>query len=363
MIPKNIGDLVTFVPNKFLPIHNWFYYKEGFSRGLVDWLVRDYKLQEPILDPFCGSGTTLLSAKQKGLKAIGTDVSPLSVFVSKAKTRNYDINSIKEKIEKMKKQRAGFDRLKIDKRIRRLFYSETLNDILELKAIVDNIENENEQLFFKLALVDTTGRVANVKKVGGSLRKEKKEKLPVKKLFFGKCKKMLIDLEKTSLTNVEPEVFEGDARDYKFEKESVGSVITSPPYLNKIEYTTVYKMELGMFFSYPKTQLRAFIADEPKSVTGLDELPLIAQAYFEDLEKVLKNIHNALIPNGIACINLSGGCFPEKLVEADEILEKIAEKVGFTVKERIVARQIQCHKDRSFKTGKVRESIVILEKK
>src|SRR3989344_5054199 len=78
MIPSNLAELVTFVPNKTEPIHNWFYYKEGFAKKLVEWAVSEFKLEEPILDCFCGVGTTLLTAKELDLKSIGFDASPLA---------------------------------------------------------------------------------------------------------------------------------------------------------------------------------------------------------------------------------------------------------------------------------------------
>lgn len=362
MIPKNIAELVTFIPNKFIPIHNWFYFKEGFSKQLVDWLAEEYNLQSPVLDPFCGSGTTLLAAKQRGMESIGFDVSPLACFVSKAKTRHYDTDTLKQILEEIKNKKGRVEKQNVDSRIRRLFFSETLEEILELKSLIEELENENAKNFFLLALVDTMGRVANVVKVGGSLRKYKKGRLPAKKLFFGKCKKMLLDLELTPLPKIEPEIIEADARHYRLPEESAGSVITSPPYLNKIEYTRVYKLELGLFFRYPQTQLRAFLGDEPKQSGKYPGLPVIAQAYFADMERALENIHHSLVEGGIACINIAGACFPEQLVESDEILTKIAKQKGFKLRENILARHIQCHRDRSIKTGSVRESIIVLEK-
>ena len=105
MIPSNLKDLVTFVPNKTKPLHNWFYYKEGFAKEFIEWAVKEFALEEPILDPFCGVGTTLLTAKQLGMKSIGFDASPLAAFVSEAKTRNYNI-------EELEKQAGAFSELK-----------------------------------------------------------------------------------------------------------------------------------------------------------------------------------------------------------------------------------------------------------
>lgn len=359
-----LHDWVSFVPNKTQPIHNWFYYKEGFSRPFVDWAIDEFKLKEPVLDPFCGVGTTLLSCKQRGLQSTGTDVSPLAAFVSNVKTRNYDEQELQNSFEQIKKLNPKpIEKIPLNPKIRQLFYHSALETIWFYKQEIEQIENEKIRNFFLLALIDTTGRVANVVKIGGSLRKQKKPNMPVQRLFLGKIHKMLIDLKKNKNRAVEPTVLEQDARMLQLQAKSFGSVITSPPYLNKIEYTSVYKMELGMFFGAQETKLRAFMGDSVKEpIAEFAELPLIAQAYFSDLEKVLQNLFVGLWPGGKAVFNIAGGCFPHGPVQSDEYLEKIARKTGFEVLQNITARTIWCHVNRSQKTGQARDAVVVLQK-
>jgi len=362
MIPRDLHDLVTFVPNKGEPIHNWFYYKEGYSRKFVEWAVEEFELKEPVVDPFCGVGTTLLTCKQLGLKSSGFDVSPMAAFVSEAKTRDYDL-------EKLEKALNGFRELKprqagkfSNKAIRRLFREKQLDDIYFFYKKVDEISDERTRAFFLLALIDTTGRVANVVKVGGSLKKQKKPDMPVKKLFLGKVKKMILDLKRDSPKGLEPKVFEGDARQVRLEPNTVGCVVTSPPYLNKIEYTSVYKMELGLFFKEQETKLRAHIQDRATGRDSETKLPLMAKAYFDDMRKVLENMFYYLKPGGKAIIVVGGGCFPYEVVESDDILIEEAEKIGFKKLNKIVARNVMCMRNRSTKVGTVRESVLVLEK-
>jgi len=75
--------LVTYVPNKKLPVYNWFKYKEGFSRQLVYNILREWKIdkKEIILDPFAGCGTTLLACKEFGYRAAGLDILPIVIFL------------------------------------------------------------------------------------------------------------------------------------------------------------------------------------------------------------------------------------------------------------------------------------------
>jgi hypothetical protein len=47
-----------------------------------------------VLDPFCGSGSLLVECLKLGRNCVGTDIDPLSVFVSEAKTRRYNMQSL-----------------------------------------------------------------------------------------------------------------------------------------------------------------------------------------------------------------------------------------------------------------------------
>ncbi|MBN1940764.1 MAG: hypothetical protein JW772_01125 [Candidatus Diapherotrites archaeon] len=362
MIPENIAELVTFVPNKTELIHNWFYYKEGFAKKFVEWCIKEFELEEPILDPFCGVGTTLLTAKQLGLESIGFDVSPLAAFVSEAKTRKYNTAELEKQLEEfaklLPKQIGKFP----NKHIRRLFREKNLDDIYFYYKKIQEITDSRTRKLFLLALIDTTSRVANVVKIGGSLRKQKKQEMNVKKLLLGKIRRMIEDLKKTQLPEIEPEIFEADARITKLKENSIGAIITSPPYLNKIEYTSVYKMELGLFFGEQETKLRAHIADAPSGKDFETKLPLIARAYFEDMEKAMRNWFHALKAGGKAIIVVGGGCFPYETIESDDELIKIGEKIGFKLLQKIVARKILCMRNRTIKVGTVRESLIVLEK-
>ncbi|MFA5357899.1 MAG: DNA methyltransferase [archaeon] len=363
MIPKNLGELVTFSLNRFEPIHNWFYFKEGYAEKLVEWIVKEYKIEGKIFDPFCGSGTTLLTAKQLGAESIGCDVSPLAVLASKAKTRDYNIEILKSKFAELREMSVPPEQITPrDERLRKIISRENWEEMHFLKKKIEEIEDEKVKDFFYLAMVDSFGAVAQVVKVGGSLRKVKKHVPAMKKFFERKCERMIRDLEREK-KGPEPEVREADARVFAPEENSVSAVITSPPYLNKIEYTTVYKLELILFFKAQQTRLRAFLGDDSNNVDAGDgEMPPIAQAYFQDMEKVLKNCFKCLKRGGKIFIIVAGGCLPDRTIDSDEIIYDLGEAVGFKKIDLIPARNIFCHSNRSIKIGTVRESILVLEK-
>src|SRR4051812_24093368 len=56
------------------------------ARVLVELVSAGAPRSAPIVDPFCGSGTSLVEARAAGLRAIGVDLNPLAVLVARAKT-------------------------------------------------------------------------------------------------------------------------------------------------------------------------------------------------------------------------------------------------------------------------------------
>ncbi|MEO6775645.1 MAG: hypothetical protein ABI467_21975 [Kofleriaceae bacterium] len=56
------------------------------ARVLVELVADGAKRTQPFLDPFCGSGTTLVEARANGLATIGSDLNPLAALVARAKT-------------------------------------------------------------------------------------------------------------------------------------------------------------------------------------------------------------------------------------------------------------------------------------
>jgi SAM-dependent methyltransferase len=80
------GDLSSFVLNRLLPRHRWFEFKEGFSAELVRIAISEANSKRPrILDPFSGSGTTVVEAARQGCSATGIEVNPFLVDVARAK--------------------------------------------------------------------------------------------------------------------------------------------------------------------------------------------------------------------------------------------------------------------------------------
>lgn len=355
-------ELATFVPNKRIPVYNWFYYKEGFSRELVlkmlDMFRHDVSL--PVLDPFCGIGTTLLACRELGINSIGFDVLPVSVFASAVKTQDYDAAKIREIYSGFRRK---FERLPAEypPLMKRAFSKFALEDITFLTRDIMQIEDEKYRDMFLLALINASVKCSYARKDGGSLRIRKRPAAPLRIMFRNVVKKMTKDTKRLSFRDCRTDVALCDARRLELEDESIGSVITSPPYLNNIDYTKVYAIEEFFIRSKGLPPMRSYIgsgvAEEP--FLGL---PQAAVSYFKDMEKVLQEMYRVCAPGANVALVVGNGYLPGEVVDSDIILSYMAERLGFSLEKMVVLNKRFALENRSEKVGTLRESLVWLKK-
>lgn len=372
-----LRPLVTFLPNHDEPIHNWYWYKEGYSKQFVDLFIDQFQLTKSrtVLDPFSGVGTTCLACKQRGIPSIGFDVSPLCVFAGRVKTADYDTGELTGAVKdalswKFEKPVA----LPTDPYFKKAFSKWTLEDAVFLKNKILEMDDGKIRNFLLLALIDSTTESSWTIKRGGLVAIEKRCRPPLRALFQKKIQRMLKNVLNSGIGRTPAQINLGDARKLALEDESIDAVITSPPYLNKIEYTQIYKLELSFFFGEPVTEskMRAFVGSEVKQpqsldslslqLSGYDSMPPIAQAYFYDLALALKEMHRVCKTGANAVIVIGGGCFPDRVICTDVPTAELAEQIGFKVKKILVARETWGTRARTIKIGRIRESAITLKK-
>lgn len=69
-------------------VHDWYRFVLSFPDHLVTDMVSRFDASQnaTILDPFCGTGTTLVECKKLGISSVGIDSNPASVIASQVKT-------------------------------------------------------------------------------------------------------------------------------------------------------------------------------------------------------------------------------------------------------------------------------------
>ncbi len=366
----DLGKLVTFQPNRRLPIYNWFHFKEAFSRDFVMLMLNQFDIHEDnrILDPFCGVGTTLLAAKERGVDAVGIDAHSVLAFVSQMKTRNYNLETLKESARIFFSKKFEKPDLKgVDPLLKKAFSKYALEDIVFFKSEIREVKNRTIRDFLALAFVISAMQVSYAVKDGAVIRFFKRKHPPLKKVFKAAAKRFIRHLRKTGFKPCKIVVKKGDARKLDFLKTvSFDAIITSPPYLNKLEYTRAFDVEEALLKDLVDMTLkRAYLGVDSK--IGEDvfpelRLPNVAKAYFSDMKLCLKEMYRVLRKDGKAAMVVGQGVFPDRIVESDVLIAKLAEDLGFNVERRLIVNSRVATRKRTIKIGVALESILLFAK-
>ena len=70
------------------PIHDWYRFVLSYPPHLVRDYLRSFGMtkSQTVLDPFCGTGTTLVECRKQGVPSVGLEANPLAYFASSVKT-------------------------------------------------------------------------------------------------------------------------------------------------------------------------------------------------------------------------------------------------------------------------------------
>lgn len=271
--------------------HGWHRYVGRFPAQLVRAIINSFALNENdlILDPFCGSGTTVVEARLLGIPAIGIEISPLSAMISRVKSRFPDCtDEICKHIDLLEKfYKEKYSNFLNGRSIAEFSYE----DIIEREGNYIQIFSNMERWFTKEALLGTsivveyivriknnkyiseliaTALSAKMRSIGNvdvdvvraEYRKVPRENVDVLKLVVSQLRKFVksIMLMNTSHKGIlgksdSIKIIEGSCLSTCIEANSISAIITSPPY--GVES-----------LSYLRTHLLSFRALEP--VLGVD---------------------------------------------------------------------------------------------
>lgn len=278
-------------------IHNWYRFVLSYPDHLVTGLLEKFGVNSHhiVLDPFVGTGTTLIESKRQGINSIGIDSNPVTAFASRVKT-NWDIDltefderfyalrqRIRQPINAVSGKHAtqlSFDDLLQSSptllephvkaiagdTIRRLLPKNWISAIplqkcLILKQALDNELQDSLTELFRLALASVLVMSSNVG-FGPEVYVSKQRKdADIYNLFIDKLRRMRADLiqvqqiEKPGRTMI----YTADARRLtQVVKAEVDFVICSPPYPNEKDYTRITRLELILLeFMQSKLDLKA----------------------------------------------------------------------------------------------------------
>ncbi len=241
------------------PVHNWYKFTAGFSYKFVDGIIELENLkseESPIIfDPFSGCGTTLVSCQKHGIKAVGNESQLFMLDVINAKL-NWNLSEVEliEKLNNLKghvfSNKEGVEQ-DFHTLLETLYTKTTLTTLYTIRNFIRRFEKEDIRLFFKLALSQTLHKVSIHPIAVPYISRNKilkNEKLPwdvFEDIFRGMISD-LIDLRGKKRTS---RVYNHDSRkkNQHIKYRSCDLCITSPPYLNNLDYGEVSKVHTHFF--------------------------------------------------------------------------------------------------------------------
>jgi DNA modification methylase len=330
-----------------------------------------------VLDPMMGSGTVLAMARAQGHRAIGFDIDPLAVLMAKVWTTAISPEEIHEKandlIHRAKQnfknlsQRDAYP-LAADEETRHFvaywFDGYARRQLTALSHAISLLKIEPTRNLFWCAL----SRLIIAKQAGASLAMDLSHSRPHKAFVTAPTKpfnKFLSAVDRIVANCIDqksrsrgpaPSIQLGDARDLPVINDSIDLVLTSPPYLNAIDYLRCSKFSL-VWMGYDVgelRQLRGFsVGTEAAKGSPLDddEFQRILRAlklrprldnrkehilakYVDDMRQAVGEVGRVLRPGGKAIYVIGESTLHGTYIRTSIILSKLAELAGLTLGER-----------------------------
>lgn len=400
-----------------LPRHRWYFVKEGFSPKLVEKAVNTDGIEpgELLLDPFSGSGTASVAGAVAGLRTKAFEVNPFLRFLSATKLHkgtavhfrkagDIVLQALEHPVESPLEGYSTFTRGNRWKRW--LFPLSVIRAFEAGKRIAACAGDSRHRALLKLALIGAAMDCCNATRDGKCLRFHKewaKHQVTAARLrdrFEFRVNAMAADLLEVPLHNTDARVVEGDARDLIGTlSEKFRICVTSPPYLNSFDYSDIYRPELflGDFVDSNRALMKVRLKTvrshvqarwcQPKReqfgtlyqdcITRLRQygnelwdprLPTMVQAYFEDMETVLKQLRARARKNASVWLVVSTSAYAGVEVPVDLILAEIGQRSGWFLREVGVLRYLRSSSqhvehvhDEERKSVPLRESVVIFD--
>ncbi len=318
--------------------HDWYRFVLSFPPHLVRTYIERFKLNSShcVLDPFCGTGTTLVECKKQGIASVGIEPNPMACFATQVKVDwDVDPDGLLTHARRVASIASGIlssDSTRLDTDVQgpsgapdsqlrtltadrfKLLLKESISPLplhktLVLLEVLGKKDNTNEVfrghelVALAKALVFEISNLRFGPEVGV---KAPKTDSPVIQKWFEGVESIADDLRilGRQAGNIEARVYRADSRTLSdtLEPRSVDAVITSPPYPNEKDYTRTTRLEsvlLGFIESKADLQVlkRNLVRSNTRSVYKADRDDIFISANPE-IQAIAKLIEEKRIELG-----------------------------------------------------------------
>jgi len=311
-------------------VHRLHPYLGKFIPQLVEALLARHVPNGRVLDPFAGSGTTLVQALESGLDATGSDVAPFNCLLMRVKTREYNPFVLESELRDAIGRLDAFEGKRPDepssRYVRDWYAPRAAAELLFFRSLVEDYEHADVLRVVLARAARSARRTTHFdldfprtpQRSPYWCHKHRRECRPV-----GEARRFLRRYTLDTLARIREfsrvrarghaaEVLHGDARELDF--DPVDGVVTSPPYPGLIDYHEQHR------YAYELLGLEEF--RELELGKGSNRAALAA--YVEGIAAVFANVRKSLKPGApvVIVINDRRDLYPEILERAGLQLEE-----------------------------------------
>ncbi|MBE3574989.1 MAG: hypothetical protein IMW99_06000 [Firmicutes bacterium] len=253
-----------------------------------------------VADPFCGSGTTLVEAVAAGRRALGLDINPLAVLISRAKTTGYPVTLLRRQAAALEESLGACNggisvpaaALGIPNEAH-WFQPQAGADLAALLGVLRRWPDPDARLFFLACVSAIIRRVSNAdprhifpgySKRLRALDRAGLRPIQVQAAFRQAVQKRLSALEELqrlpgfSRFRVEVKTAAATTLPQVAPAEGVRLIVTNPPYLGSIRYLETMKLEM---FCLGLVQTPQALADLDRQGLGSERIYAAEYKQFE----------------------------------------------------------------------------------
>jgi DNA modification methylase len=374
MIDYNIDFNFDGVDTMYLT-HSLHPYPAKFPPQLPNMILSKFgRAGQVVLDPFCGSGTTLVEARLLGFNAIGVDVNGLSTLLSKVKATplsNEEILSTKDFISLVENEdfQWSMNRPKIEiKQIEGLehwFQHNVAEELTHLLNLINKINNVNVRDFLKIVVSSIIVRVSNQESDTRFVAKNKN--IPDNFTFRQFLTKAKESLERMSIFSQKAhkecflKLINADSRNLNMlADESIDIIITSPPYANTYDYYLYHKFRKRWL----DIDVKFAQNNEIGSRREYSSLRKPAEQWATDLKLCFEEMFRLVKKGGLAFIVIGDSVIKKRLIKIDEVICEFIPEIGFEVC-NVISSSLSEHSrmfNPAFTRKDKKEHLIILKK-
>ncbi|MBI2393768.1 MAG: DNA adenine methylase [Deltaproteobacteria bacterium] len=297
-----------------------------------------------VLDPFCGSGTVLVEARLRGLRAIGTDVNPLAIRLARLKVRGVPAQERRALVEHAKKI-EGYARKRYTEKARptmrypeedvALFAPHVLLELDSIRDGIDRVHSKGLREDLELVLSAILTKASRQRgDTGTTLGPRRLAPGFVSKMFVAKAEELAAALEEfeRALPPGAPEadVHADDARTLGTLKAgSVDLVLTSPPYAATYDYLEHHDVRLRWLRLKPER----FAELEVGARRAYAKLTAgrARDRWDDELGRTLKAMARSMRPSALLLLVIADSAVRSMALRAETVVENLAPRADLEV--------------------------------